>query len=66
MNIQYISKNIIQNPLKEIKNNEIVINLSSQYYIDQEAKKLKLAKKSFNDTMIDKQYKAFNKFLLQR
>ena len=53
-----------EHPLKEIKNNTLIIRLSSQYYIDQEEKKLEMARESFNDPMIDKQYSAFRRFKL--
>ena len=61
MNVRYEKGEQIQ-PLQEIKNNTLVIHLSSQYQIDQEEKKLEIAQKTFNDPLIDKQYKAFHHF----
>ena len=62
LNVIY-SRGELQYPIQRIKNNVLIINLPSQHYIDQEAKKLDLAKKSFNDPMIDKMYKAFQNFI---
>jgi len=63
LEIKYI-KNELINPLSEVKNGILIINLPNKYYIEQEEKKLNIAKKSFNDIMINKQYNAFHKFLL--
>ena len=64
MNIEYVYNSKTQQlPLQEIVDDTIVINLTSQYYIDQEAKKLEIAQKSFNDQMVNEQAKAFKKFL---
>ena len=51
-----------EKPLTRIKNNTLTIYLPSQYYIEQEEKKLLIAIKSFNDPMIDKMYKSFITF----
>ena len=64
LNIKYVKKELI-NPLSEVKNNLLIINLPNKYYIEQEEKKLNIAKKSFNDIMINKQYNAFHNFLKQ-
>ena len=61
MNIKYVYSERI-NPMTEVIVDVLTIPLSSQYYIDQEEKKLKIAKKSFNDPMIDKQVQAFYEF----
>ena len=53
-------------PLTKIVNNVLRINLPSQYYIEQEEKKLEIAKKSFNDPLINKQVRAFRLFLSKR
>ena len=51
-----------EKPLTRIMNNTSTIYLPSQYYIEQEEKKLLIAKKSFNDPMINKMYKSFITF----
>ena len=59
----YDDSNVIQPPLTKVVNSVLIIHLSSQHYIDQEEKKLKIAKQSFKDPMIDNQVRAFVKFL---
>ena len=63
LDIKYTNEDVVIKPLTKIVDNTLTINLPNQYYIDQEEKKLNIAKQSFNNSQIDKQYNAFRRFL---
>jgi hypothetical protein len=62
MNVVY-KQNGKNKPLTRVINNVLTINLPSQYYIEQELKKLKIARETMNDPMINLQYKALINFI---